>query len=164
MKMENSYFAGKSLLFFQENLMTGNFVFPAVEKFESCIEYNFPVVFVKTGKLGTVLISNGVIYPFYCLPVYLFYKVSFSLEMERHLCSWHMCMKLDMNCSRAPILHSSYFQLWLRRLMSFEIWAKETKGLRILKIVQFESTKTKRKKNCDLILISINNISSLLYR
>ena len=80
MKMENSYFVGESLLFFQENLMTGNFVFPAVEKFESCIEYNFPVVFVKTEKLGIVLISNGAIYPLYRLRVYLFCKVSFPLK------------------------------------------------------------------------------------
>ena len=60
--------------------MTGNFVFPAVEKFQSCIEYNFPVVFVKTEKLGKVFIANGAIYPFCCLRVYLFYKVSFPLK------------------------------------------------------------------------------------
>ena len=81
MKMENSYFVGKSLLFFQENLMTGNFVFPMVEKFESCSEYNFPVVFVKTEKPGMVLISNGVIYPFYCLSL-LFLWSYFPLEIS----------------------------------------------------------------------------------
>ncbi len=30
--------------------MTGNFVFPAVEKLRSCAEYNFPEVFEKTNK------------------------------------------------------------------------------------------------------------------